>query len=213
MLTPKQKALLDFIQQFEQEQGYAPSQQEIAKHFGFNSLGTVQNYLVRLQRQGLLKKTWNARRSVSLTATAKRKNVPPQPIRMSAASLPLLGRVAAGKPIEAIENAESLEVPPTMLSKGEQFVLKVVGDSMVDDGILNGDFIVVQKQAQATNGQTVVALINNEATVKRYYRLGQRVELHPANPNYEPLVIESLVDSPDFRIEGIVTGVIRHLQY
>jgi repressor LexA len=204
-LTPKQKEVLDFIVEFGRENGYAPSQQEIANHFGFRSLGTVQNYLVRLERSGMLEKERNAKRSLKIA--------PPQhePEGSLAVTLPLLGRVAAGRPIEAVEEGTHLEVPRSMVpAQGESFVLKVVGDSMIGDGILEGDFVIVNKRKTVNNGQTVVALLGNEATVKRYYRKGGRVELHAANPNYQPIIVESLVEDA-FKIEGVVTGVLRQL--
>ncbi len=202
-LTPKQKEVLDFILEFGARQGYAPSQQEIARHFGFKSLGTVQNYLVRLERAGLLRKEHNAKRSLQV--------LPPQPVAQPAVALPLLGRVAAGRPIEALEEGITLEVPSSMVPpQSECFALRVVGDSMIGDGILEGDFVVVNKKRPATNGQTVVSLLRNEATVKRYYRHGNRVELRAANPNYEPIWVESLVED-EFKIEGVVTGLIRQL--
>jgi repressor LexA len=195
-LTPKQKNILDFIQAFAEREGYPPSQQEIARTFGFRSLGTVQNYLVRLEREGLLSRDWNARRGLRVLRP-----------KLNALELPLVGTVAAGKPIEAIETPDSIEVPASMVGPGENFVLRVRGDSMVGDGILDGDFVVVRKQATADSGQTVVALIRGEATVKRLQRKGQRIELHPANPAMAPIVVE---DEESFRIEGVVVGVIRH---
>ncbi len=195
-LTPKQKKVLDFIEAFSEREGYPPSQQEIAAAFGFRSLGTVQNYLVRLEREGVLSRNWNARRGMRV--------VRPQEAGLE---LPLVGTVAAGKPIEAVETPDTLEVPPSMVSRGENFVLKVEGDSMIGDGILDGDFVVVRKQAHAENGQTVVALIAGEATVKRLQRKGHRIELHPANPAMTPIIIEN---EESFRIEGVVVGVIRH---
>lgn len=195
-LTPKQKQVYDYISRHIEEQGFAPSQQEIARAFGFRSLGTVQNYLVRLEREGLLDRDWNARRSLRLTATPER-----------GLKLPLAGTVAAGKPIEAIETPDTLEVPPSMVGNGEHFVLRVAGDSMIGDGIIDGDYVVIRKQATAEHGQTVVALLDNEATVKRLYRRGDRVELHPANPTMQPIVV---YDLESFRIEGVVVGVIRH---
>ena len=117
--------------------------------------------------------------------------------------------MAAGKPIEAIENPGTIEVPPGMLGRGENFVLQVEGDSMVGDGILDGDYVVVRKQAVAENGQTVVALLGGEATVKRFYRRAGRIELHPANPAMQPLVVE---EEGELRIEGVVVGVIRHCE-
>ena len=195
-LTPKQKKVLDFIETFTGREGYAPSQTEIARAFGFSSLGTVQNYLVRLEREGFLAKDWNARRGLRLTRT-----------KGSAIELPLAGLVAAGKPIEAVETRDTIEVPSSMVGGGENIVLKVQGTSMIGDGILDGDYVVVRKQVQAENGQTVVAMIDGEATVKRFYRKGPRIELHPANPTMTPILVEN---EETFRIEGIVVGVIRH---
>ncbi|MDO3380209.1 transcriptional repressor LexA [Geoalkalibacter halelectricus] len=197
-LTPKQKALLDFIVAFNEREGYPPSQQEIAKAFGFRSLGTVQNYLVRLEREGALTKDWNAKRGLRVLR--------PQ-VRPQALELPLAGIVAAGKPIEAVSNPDTIEVPASMVGAGENFVLRVQGDSMIGDGILDGDFVVVRKQPHAESGQTVVALIRGEATVKRLVRKAGRVELHPANPSMQPWVVSG---EEDFRIEGVVVGVIRH---
>jgi repressor LexA len=196
-ITPKQKRILDFIRSHTEREGYPPSQQEIAHAFGFRSLGTVQNYLVRLEREGLLTRDWNARRGLQV--------IRPRTVGFE---LPLAGIVAAGKPIEAIETPDSIEVPASMVGPGENFVLRVKGDSMVGDGILDGDYVVVRKQATAESGQTVVALIRGEATVKRLQRRGERVELHPANPAMAPIVVE---DEESFRIEGVVVGVIRHL--
>jgi repressor LexA len=195
-LTPKQKQVFDYIARHIEERGFAPSQQEIARAFGFRSLGTVQNYLVRLEREGLLERNWNARRGLQL-------NMKPE----QGFKLPLAGTVAAGKPIEAIETPDIIEVPPTMVGPGEHFVLRVAGDSMIGDGIIDGDYVVVRKQATAEHGQTVVALLDNEATVKRLHRRGGQLELHPANPSMQPIVIN---DPETFRIEGVVVGVIRH---
>lgn len=201
-LTPKQKDFLDFIDRFVQEQGFAPSQQEIARHFGFRSLGTVQNYLVRLERLGLLRKAWNARHGIEVVKPEK---------RTEALELPLLGFVAAGLPIEAVENREVVEVPSSLLKQGEHFVLRVKGDSMIDEGILEGDLAIIRKQRTATNGQTVVALLDNAATIKKYFRRGERIELRPANPAYAPILLDS-ARSLDFRIEGVLVGLIRRLK-
>jgi repressor LexA len=196
-LTPKQLKILTFIQSHCDREGYPPSQQEIAQAFGFRSLGTVQNYLVRLEREGLVTKDRNAKRGLRV--------VRPQ---TTGAVLPLAGTVAAGKPIEAIETPDTIEVPASMVGPGENFVLRVRGDSMSGDGILNGDYVVVRRQATADNGQTVVALIREEATVKVFHRQGRRIELRPANPAMVPIIVE---DEESFRIEGVVVGVIRHL--
>ena len=195
-ITPKQKRVLDFIRSHTEKEGCPPSQQEIARAFGFRSLGTVQNYLVRLEREGLLARQWNARRGLQVLRP-----------RAGGFELPLAGIVAAGRPIEAIENPDTIEVPASMVGPGENFVLRVRGESMVGDGILDGDYVVVRKQASAESGQTVVALIAGEATVKRLQRKERRIELHPANPAMTPIVVE---DEESFRIEGVVVGVIRH---
>ena len=223
-LTPKQKELLDFIQGYSNENGYAPSQQEIASHFQFKSLGTVQNYLVRLERQGVLHKSLNARRGMQVLPSPSLPREQTGSERSGTVPLPLVGRVAAGRPIEAILSHQSVDVPASLLTRqGEHFALQVSGDSMINDGILNGDTVVIRKQSEARNGQTVVALVNNEATIKRYYRrhttddrASAKIELHPANPAYEPLIIESMVDpdsgsTPDFQIAGILVGLIRRV--
>lgn len=195
-ITPKQKRLLDYISEFTRENGYAPSQQEIASHFGYSSLGTIQNFLSRLEKHGFLKRSWNAKRALA-------------PVERQAAGyeLPLLGFVAAGKPIEAIENSDSIEVPQTMLGRGENFVLRVKGDSMVGDGIMDGDYVVVSRRQTAENGSTVVALVDGHATVKRFHRREGLVELRSANPLVPDIMVGP---EQDFRIEGIVVGVIRH---
>ena len=196
-LTPKQKRFLDFVIEHTEREGYAPSQQEIAEALGFKSLGTVQNYLTRLEREGLVEKDWNARRGI-------RVRLP----EGYGYQLPLAGIVSAGKPIEAIETYDTVAVPPTMAHEGN-FVLQVEGQSMIEDGILDGDYVVVRKQEYAERGQTVVAIMDNEATVKRFHRRGDRIELHPANSAMEPIVVRN---DATFRIEGVVVGVIRHLK-
>ncbi len=195
-MTPKQKKVLEFIESFTDRESYPPSQTEIARALGYRSLGTVQHYLVHLEREGYLVKEWNARRGLRVLRPKGNRS-----------ELPLAGTVAAGKPIEAVETSDSIEVPSSMVGPGENFVLLVQGDSMVDEGILDGDYVVVRKQSDADSGQIVVALINDEATVKRFYKKGRRIELHPANPVMFPLLIEN---EDSFRIEGVVVGVIRH---
>lgn len=196
-LTPKQKKFLDFVMEHTEREGYSPSQAEIARALGFRSLGTVQNYLSRLEREGFIEKDWNARRGIKVKL--------PEGYGYQ---LPLAGIVSAGKPIEAIETPDTIPVPPAMADEGN-FVLRVEGDSMIEDGILDGDYVVVRKQSYAERGQTIVALIGNEATVKRFYRKVDRVELHPANAAMEPIVVG---EEDEFSILGVVVGVIRHLK-
>jgi repressor LexA len=204
-LTPKQKQVLDFIQSYRQEKDYAPSQQEIATHFGFRSLGTVQHYLTQLEGLGLLQKSLNARRGLS-TGSASKEALDAE---ASVHWLPVLGKVAAGRPIDAVANQGSIEVPFSLMGRsGKHFALQVQGDSMVGDGILDGDFVVIRQQQMANNGETVVAIVENEATIKKYFKRGSIIELHAANPAYPPILIDEGL-SRSFRIEGILTGLIR----
>lgn len=208
-LTPKQKQVLEFIQAHQAEKGYAPSQKEIAAQFGFSSLGTVQHYLNQLGELGFLKKEWNARRGLSVAPESAKPaaQAPALSEEANVRSLPLLGKVAAGRPIEAVQSPEFLDVPVSLLKKsGEHFILKVQGDSMIGDGILDGDYVIIRKQDSADNGETVVALIDNEATIKRYQRKGGQVELHAANPAYPTIHVDP---ERRFRIEGILAGLIR----
>jgi repressor LexA len=124
-----------------------------------------------------------------------------------ATDIPMAGVVAAGSPIEPVQQTELVDVPPSMLRGGDTFALRVKGESMKDDGILSGDLVVVRKQETARNGQTVVALVNQEATIKTYFKKDSRIELHPANAAMKPILVEP---SDDFHIEGILIGVIRH---
>ncbi|WP_035254586.1 transcriptional repressor LexA [Desulfatiglans anilini] len=197
-LTDKQKAFLDYLVRYRSEWGQAPSFDEICWHFGFRSYNAVTTYLDILERKGYIRRPRekNRKRAVEVL----------QPLEARRFEFPLLGKVAAGKPIEAVEDRRAIEVPPSMAASGDHFVLQVTGDSMIEDGILDGDFVVVRKQAVAENGDTVVALIDNEATVKRYYRWPDHVELRPAHTGMAPI----RVAEGDLRIDGKVVGVIRY---
>lgn len=199
-LTKRQKQILDFIQGFLQEHGYAPSFEEIARAFGFASLATVHEHVSNLQRKGYIRRSYNESRSIELVDEGS-----PYP---RALELPLLGTVAAGAPIEAVPDGESLAVPEDMVRKGQRcFVLRVQGDSMIDEHIQDGDYIVVASQPTAADGDVVVALVGGEAvTVKKLYReAGHRVRLQPANPAMEPLVLPA----DDVVVQGVVVGLIR----
>jgi repressor LexA len=194
-LTEKQQAVYDYIKRFIGERGMAPSYEEIRKAFRFRSYNSVQKYLKRLEEKGHIKSPWgNRKRALELTD--------PGPMQRT---IPLLGTVAAGRPIEAIETHDTVEVPETLLRGDDHFALKVVGDSMVDDGIREGDIIIVKRQRDARNGQTVIALIGDDATVKQYHRKGDRIELRPANPRMKPI----FVSEGDIQIQGVVIGLIR----
>jgi repressor LexA len=190
---------LDYIHGFIDERGYAPSFEEIAAAFGYSSLATVHEHLSNLERKGYIRKSYNESRSIEVV---------PQDASYSAMELPLLGTVAAGLPIEAIEESESLTVPKDMIRSGrDNFVLRVEGNSMIDEQIRDGDYIVVSSQPTASDGDVVVALVGGDsATVKRLYREpGNRIRLQPANPTMDPL----LVDAEDVVVRGVVVGLIR----
>ncbi|MGE5277256.1 MAG: transcriptional repressor LexA [Acidobacteriota bacterium] len=192
-LTKRQKEILDFIRSYRTEQGISPTQREIREKFGLSSFGTVQKHLKRLEEKGALSREWNRSRGISPAEQGSSRPVA------------LLGLVAAGKPIEPFPDEESIEVPTSLLGKGEHFVLRVRGDSMIEDGIRDGDYVIVARRSQAQNGQTVVALVRGEATLKRYYGEGGRVRLQPANAAMKPLTY----DARDVIVQGIVTGLMR----
>jgi repressor LexA len=198
-LTKRQKEILDYIDGFIHDQGYAPSFEEIAEAFGYASLATVHEHLSNLERKGYIRKSYNESRSVEV--------VPPSG-SAEAIELPLLGTVAAGLPIEAVRRTETLAVPADMVGRGrETFVLRVEGDSMIDEQIRDGDYIVVHSRPTARDGEVVVALVDGDAaTVKRLYREpGGRVRLQPANPTMAPMVMSA----DRVQVQGVVVGVIR----
>ena len=181
-LTEKQKAFLGYISRYMEDWGRSPSFEEICSHFGFTSYNTVTTYLKTLERKGYIRlpRKKNQKRAIEVIS----------PVETRRFEFPLLGRVAAGKPIEAVEDMDVIEVPPSMIGQGDHFVLQVKGDSMKEDGILDGDFIVVRKQPTAENGETVVALINDEVTIKKYYKRKNYVELRPAHTGMEPIIVK-----------------------
>jgi repressor LexA len=197
-LTDKQKAVLAYIGRYVEEWGRAPSFDEICARFGFSSYNTVTTYLKILERKGYIRlpKKKNQKRAIEVIS----------PVETRRFEFPLLGKVAAGRPIEAVEDARAIEVPTGMMGSGDHFVLQVQGDSMQEEGILSGDYVVVRRQPTAENGETVVALINNEATVKKYYRRNGEVELRPAHTGMASIRARE----GDLRIQGKVVGVIRY---
>ena len=196
MITRRQKQVVDFVQKYLRRHGYAPSLEEIAGHLGVASLATVHKHLTRLEGRGVIRRRAHQSRSLEVLDRSG---------TMGSASVPLLGRVAAGRPIEPVEAAEPLVLPEDLLGKGETFALRVVGDSMIGDGILDGDVVVVESRPDAPNGATVVALVRGEATVKRFYRRRGRIHLVPANERIEPIV----APPDDVQIRGVVIGLLR----
>jgi repressor LexA len=197
-LTKRQRQILDYIESFIESYGYSPSFEEIAEHFGYSSLATVHEHLTNLEIKGLLRKNYNRSRSLELVRS--------EPAAI-AVELPLLGTVAAGLPIEAVLEHETVAVPHDMLRSGRNYVLRVRGDSMVDEQIRDGDYIIVNSRQTAENGEMVVALINGEsATVKKFFREKKgRIRLQPANPTMLPFYY----DESEVEIQGIVVAVIR----
>ena len=196
-LTKRQREMLNYVESFIESYGYSPSFEEIASYFGYSSLATVHEHLSNLERKGYLRKNYNKSRSLELVQAEGTLSV----------ELPLLGMVAAGLPIEAIEQDETLSVPHDMLGSGSNYVLRVTGSSMIDEQIRDGDYIVVNSRQTADNGDMVVALVHGDsATVKKFYRERDgRIRLQPANPTMQPMYF----DASDVRIQGIVTAVIR----
>lgn len=201
-LTDKQKEVYDFICSYASKHGYAPTQKEIKEHFELKSFGSVQRYIKYLVDAGLIECDWNARRGLKIT------NSGPSTSSRDEGEIPFLGKVAAGIPIEALESPdETIKVPLDMLrSSGQHFALRVRGNSMIEDGIFNNDIIICRFQQKAEQGQTVVALIEGEATVKRYYHKSGRIELHPANSEMQPIIINP---HEELKLAGIVVGLIR----
>ena len=199
-LTERQRQILEFIQEFRQREGISPTHREIRDRFGYSSYGTVHKHLKLLERKGFLKRHWNQKRGVELAGPAAEAAA-------AARHVPFFGRIAAGRPIEAIAGDEQVVVPEQLLAagSGRHYVLKVEGDSMIDEGVHDGDFVVVQEQSDARPGQMVVALLTDEVTLKRYFPEGETVRLQPANPRMKPI----FVPARDLRLQGIVVGLMR----
>ncbi|MCJ7813321.1 transcriptional repressor LexA [bacterium] len=194
-LTEKQLSVYRYLKQYIEAKEISPTYDEIRRHFGFQSFRSVQKHLVQLERKGYIRiPERNRSRMITLIEHGGSTTV-----------LPLAGIVAAGIPIEAIEQEETIDVPEEMLGSGEYFALKVRGNSMVDEGIVEGETIIVRKQATAENGQTVVALVEGAATVKKYFRRGNNVELKPANTSIPSIFVQE----GEFTIQGVVVGLLR----
>lgn len=197
-LTKRQRELLTFLKDYWREHGYAPTLEEMAGHFGLRSVATIHKHLSHLERKGFISRDWNQRRSIRFHEISGLTEIP---------EVPLLGVVAAGTPIEAVSEEESIAIPPDMLGRRETFVLRVRGESMIDEQIRDGDFIIVESRDDAENGDVVVALVNEvEATVKKFYREPpDMVRLQPANETMAPII----VNSKNVRIQGRVLGILR----
>jgi repressor LexA len=199
-LTLRQQQVLDYIVAEINRKGYPPSVREIGEAVGLSSSSTVHSHLAALERKGFVRRDPTKPRALEVTELClSTRGINPERIR----NLPLIGRVAAGSPLLAQENIEDTFAVPVEIAGDSSFMLRVSGESMIDAGIMNGDYIIVRQQETAINGDIVVALIDDEATVKRFYKTGNKVELRPENSTMRPIVVTELA------ILGIVTGLIR----
>ena len=197
-LTERQKQILTFIRDSVHQRGLAPTHREICEHFGYSSYGTVHKHLKLLEKKGFLRRHWNQKRGVELADEEL----------TASPELPFLGVIAAGRPIEALPGDEQVAVPPHLVGgrNGGHYVLRVRGHSMIEEGIHDGDLVVVQRREEALPGEMVVALVGgSEATLKRFFPEGENVRLQPANPSMEPIS----VPAADVRVQGVVVGLMR----
>ena len=196
-LTKRQREILDYLNEFIQQHGYAPSLEEIGQRFGLSSLATVHKHLTNLQDKGFIKRAWNRSRSVELVSSR---------VGGRSVELPLFGYVAAGSPIEAVVTSETLSVPEDFVGRRKAYVLRVRGESMIDEQIRDGDYVIVEDRRVADNGEMVVALLRGaDVTLKKFYRENGRVRLQPANPAMQPM----LLDADHVQIQGVIIGVLR----
>jgi repressor LexA len=196
-LTKRQREILDYLQEFIEQHGYAPSLEEIGRRFNLSSLATVHKHLTNLQEKGFIRRSWNRSRSVELIS-ARTGN--------RAVELPLLGFVAAGTPIEAVAGAETIAVPEDLVGKRDTYVLRVKGDSMIEEQIRDGDYVIVEDRKTADNGEMVIALIGGlDVTLKKFYRDAGRIRLQPANPTMQAMMF----DASQVQVQGVVVGVMR----
>jgi len=199
-LTKRQRQILDYLQGYQGAHGYAPSFEEIAEQFNYNSLATVHEHLTNLERKGYIKRSYNESRAIEIL---------PSEVFAPSVELPLLGAVAAGTAIEHTTPGETVAVPEDFVRRGgSHYVLRVRGNSMVDDHIADGDLVVINQRQSADNGEMVIAMLNGHAaTVKRYFRERDgRIRLQPANETLAPMYFDR---TDDIRIEGVVVGVMR----
>lgn len=200
-LTDRQRQVFEFIESLIVERGHSPTIREIGQRFGISSTNGVRTHLTALIKKGYLKKVDNISRGLELT----------RDMISGIGRVPLVGLVPAGLPIDAIENIEGeIALDMSFVPKGDAFSLTVSGDSMMGAGIYSGDVVIVKKQSEARKGDIVVAVVDGEATVKRYFSEAGRVRLQPENDDFEPIYVDS--KSGDFRIAGKVVGLLRRLR-
>jgi repressor LexA len=205
-LTRRQKEVYDFLAGFVEKHGYSPSFEEIGEGLGLSSLATVHKHVSNLEEKGLLKRDYNRSRSIDvLKPRGRMRQMLSETTVPSEMTLPLLGRIAAGRPVEALENPESISLTDFTRSK-DVYVLQVSGESMQDEHIVNGDYVLVEKTNISRDGEIVVALVNgSDATLKRIYFEGDKIRLQPSNAAMQPII----VPAASVQIQGRVIGVLR----
>ena len=196
-LTKRQRQIFDYLSQYIQQHSYAPSLEEIGNRFNLSSLATVHKHLTNLQEKGYIRRAWNRSRSIELVAAhAGERTV----------NLPLLGSIAADLPIEAIASPETISVPETLVSNHDNYALRVNGDSMIDEQIKDGDFVIIEDRKSVNDGETVLALLGGiKTTLKKIYREDGRIRLQPSNPSIKSIVVEQ----GQLKIHGVVVAVMR----
>lgn len=199
-LTERQKAILEFIAEYQARNGISPTHREIRDEFGYSSFGTVYKHLKLLQEKGYLRRDWNQKRGLELLRAVPGVATPTQEV-------PFMGQIAAGQPIEALPGEEKLAVPEHLFEgqAPDHYVLRVTGESMIEEGIHDGDLVVVLRREEARKGEMVVALIEGDATLKRFYPEGQTIRLQPANPLMDAI----RVPAESVKVQGVVVGLMR----
>lgn len=201
-LTPKETKVFEFIKAYSEAKGYPPTYVEIQEEFALKAIGSVQQYIEQLSDKGYLKSQIGLSRKRSLELVDRDQG--------EVVSIPLEGKVAAGRLTEAVHNREYVDIPRSLIKQNaDYFALKVKGDSMIEEHIMDGDLVIIKRQSTAHNGQTVVAIVENEATIKKYYHRKTHIELVPANPDYSVIKVKL---SPQFKILGILSSVIRTVE-
>ncbi len=196
-LTKRQREILDYLGEFIEQHGYAPSLEEIGRRFGLSSLATVHKHLTNLQDKGFIRRTWNRSRSIELVRASMGGH---------ALDLPLLGYVAAGAPIEAVVSDETVTVPEDLVGTRDTYVLRVRGNSMIDEQIRDGDLVVVEDRQTAQDGEMVIALLEGaDVTLKKFYRENDHIRLQPANDAVAPIIVRT----DKVQVQGVVVGVMR----
>jgi repressor LexA len=197
ILTKRQKQILNHIEESIRMNGYAPSLTEISEQFKLRSISTVHKHLVHLEEKGLIKRHWNRARAIEVVPGDKKP---------MARDVPLAGLIAAGEPIEAVRWNELVAVPEDMIGRRDVYVLKVRGESMIEDQIRDGDFVIVERRTDPKNGELIVALLNGEsATLKKFYREKSQIRLQPSHPTMKPIFVQE----DDLTVQGVVVGLLR----